>query len=168
MTRLRDVVGFERAYAASAGGEIFRKTRDGLRKMNARPDRNGYLRIKLTSLPNRKEVFVHRVIAAAFIGPPPDGKFDVNHIDGNPANNAASNLEYCDKKENNRHAIAIGRWDHRMHKVRATDTAGRVVGEFDCMGDAARALRYAISTVHRCCERGNKTLRGHYFMRIGA
>lgn len=50
---------------------------------------------------------VHRIVAEAYI-PNPKGKLEVNHIDGNKANNHINNLEWCTRKENQRHAIDTG------------------------------------------------------------
>jgi hypothetical protein len=44
-------------------------------------------------------VTVHSLVAAAFLGPRPDG-FDVAHYDGSPANNPADNLRYATRAEN--------------------------------------------------------------------
>lgn len=46
---------------------------------------------------------VHRAIATVFI-PNPDNLPEVNHIDGNKANNCADNLEWISKKDNQQHA----------------------------------------------------------------
>lgn len=50
---------------------------------------------------------VHRLVAIAFIGPPPHEKSQVNHKDGNKRNNAASNLEWTDSSGNGKHAYAV-------------------------------------------------------------
>lgn len=55
----------------------------------------------------QKHVYVHRLIATAFV-PNPDNLPQVNHIDGNTRNNAASNLEWVTAKGNVNHAIVTG------------------------------------------------------------
>lgn len=51
---------------------------------------------------------VHRLVAMAFIGPPPFVKAEVNHKDGNKSNNHYSNLEWCSRAENVQHAVDTG------------------------------------------------------------
>jgi hypothetical protein len=75
---------------------------------------------RVVSLRDGKKHFVHRLVLAAFVGPEPSSK-DVNHIDGDKSNNRCSNLEYCDRLHNVRHAIATGLQDNSgegngMHK----------------------------------------------------
>jgi hypothetical protein len=47
-------------------------------------------------------ISVHRLVAHAFLGPPPadGGPYVVDHIDGDPSNNAASNLQWLTHGEN--------------------------------------------------------------------
>lgn len=52
-------------------------------------------------------VAVHRLVAICFC-PNPNGYLEVNHIDGNKLNNHASNLEWCTRLENVRHALRTG------------------------------------------------------------
>ncbi len=54
---------------------------------------------------------VHQIVARTFHGPPLEGQTQVNHKDGDPRNNAISNLEWCTQSENIRHS-------HRMRKER--------------------------------------------------
>lgn len=60
---------------------------------------------------------LHRVIASAFI-PNPENKPEVNHIDGNKANNAVSNLEWVTRTENMKHAKENGLCKGRKSKNR--------------------------------------------------
>ena len=71
-------------------------------------NKDGYKVVSLSvgGLPRR--YYVHRIVAAAFIGPCPEDHI-VNHIDGNRANASAVNLEYCSYQENGRHSVGIGR-----------------------------------------------------------
>lgn len=55
----------------------------------------------------RKMVRVHRLVAAAFV-PNPEGRPEVNHLDGQKANNVAHNLEWVTSRGNREHAWAIG------------------------------------------------------------
>jgi hypothetical protein len=50
---------------------------------------------------------MHRLIASHFISNP-ELKKEVNHIDGNKLNNNVSNLEWCTRSENFRHAFNTG------------------------------------------------------------
>lgn len=68
---------------------------------------HGYFIITLQNKTIKKRARVHVLVAAAFIGPKLP-RMDVNHIDGNKANNAASNLEYVTRSENHRHAFRLG------------------------------------------------------------
>ena len=63
----------------------------------------GYLRVILSG----KNLKVHRLVAETFIDNP-NGLPEVNHIDGNKANNSAANLEWSDRLSNMRHAFATG------------------------------------------------------------
>jgi len=68
---------------------------------------NGYKQIYVQIERKRILLYVHRIVAKYFIDNPL-GKNEVNHKDGNKANNHVENLEWCSKKENVKHAIDLG------------------------------------------------------------
>lgn len=67
----------------------------------------GYLRVDLSDGKNIQHAVIHRLVAKAFI-PNPDGKPQVNHIDGCKLNNYVGNLEWSTSLENNQHAFNTG------------------------------------------------------------
>jgi hypothetical protein len=67
----------------------------------------GYARVELWSKGRGKKYLVHRLLAQAFISNP-EGKPQINHIDGDKANNRLSNLEWVTQSENQLHAYKIG------------------------------------------------------------
>lgn len=54
-----------------------------------------------------KSMVVHRLVLEAFQGPCPPGH-ESGHIDGNPANNALTNLAWITKRENAYHRLLHG------------------------------------------------------------
>ena len=71
--------------------------------------KDGYYRVSLFSLGRSKSYMVHRLILSAFIPNPEPSKYtEINHIDGNKDNNTLSNLEWCDRGYNQRHAYKNG------------------------------------------------------------
>ena len=67
----------------------------------------GYCVVKLYLESKKKTIFVHRLVAEAFI-PNPQKLPYVNHKDGNKLNNNAVNLEWCTASQNTQHAYDNG------------------------------------------------------------
>ena len=70
--------------------------------MCLQPHFMGYRIIKLTKNKSRKNFFVHRLVAMAFIPNFKDYPV-VNHKDLDKTNNELSNLEWCQYSENSKH-----------------------------------------------------------------
>ena len=91
----------------------------------------GYSQVGLSKNDKCYSRRVHRLVAQAFI-PNPNRYKEINHIDGNKQNNNVDNLEWCNRKQNIRHAINNGlrkKYYGRRRDipvVRKLDTLGRV------------------------------------------
>lgn len=103
MSKLR-VLDLFSGYTIREDGEI--RSRFG-RVIKPQVSGNGYVRVELWTNGSGKKHFLHRLLAQSFI-PNPCGKPQVNHIDGDKANNALSNLEWATQSENQLHAYRVG------------------------------------------------------------
>ncbi|MCI3860090.1 NUMOD4 domain-containing protein [Lactococcus garvieae] len=70
--------------------------------------KSGYLYVNLFNDKGYKSYAVHRLVARAFV-PNIYGKREVNHIDENPLNNNANNLNWMSPKENCNHGTRNAR-----------------------------------------------------------
>lgn len=93
-------------HEVSDSGSI-RNTNTGRLRVAKATNSAGYRLVRMFRHGIYKTFSVHRLVAECFIGPCQPDRV-VNHIDGNKANNAASNLEYVTVSENARHAYAMG------------------------------------------------------------
>lgn len=99
----------------------------------------GYLIVSLYKNGTRYIKRVHRLVSVAFI-PNPEGKPQVNHIDGDKSNNRVSNLEWATAKENCQHAYNAG-----LHKpIKHTEESKKKMSESHgyCVTDEDRANNY--------------------------
>lgn len=117
MNDLRDIPGWEGVYAVTRDGRVWAYARTwpqvngGVRShpgMWIRPDQAGpYLRVTFQRDGKKKRYSVHRLVALAWI-PNPDRLPEVNHKDGVKRNNIDTNLEWCTRSHNHKHAWRIG------------------------------------------------------------
>lgn len=124
MERWRPVCGYD--YEVSSLGRV--RSPRGLKTLTKAL--NGYLVVGLWRGNKGWVPCVHALVAAAFIGPRPEG-LHVNHIDGNKTNNRAENLEYVTLAQNTRHAAALGllRRDDTALNVKLNDAKVREIRE---------------------------------------
>lgn len=105
-------------------------------------DSDGYKDIWLAAADGTEiNAQVHRLVAHAFcLNDDPEHKIHVNHIDGNPSNNNAYNLEWVSRSENVNHAIRTGLKKvfnkHMRYPVKRLET-GEI---FNSIADVDRAM----------------------------
>ena len=124
-------------------------------------DRNG----------KRKKHLVHRVVATVFCEKP-SGCDIVNHLDFNPLNNCADNLEWTTFKGNSEysakagHFCKSGEWlrkiieNQNRKKVIAVSIDGSDTIEFDSVNDT-KASGFQPSCVSNCCKGKRATHAGY-------
>ena len=184
MENWKDVYGYEGLYQVSDLGNVRtlahvtngKPVKERIRKQTKNV-RNGYMTIGLSKNGKSSNVYVHRLVATAFVDNP-DGKPTVNHKNEDKTDNRAENLEWMTLPEN----LAFGTHDERAkanHKdmhgdlhpnfgrrgSEALTHKGSVVGikkddptvvvRFDTAATASRVL--GISSGHLC-----DTLKGKY------
>ena len=106
----KDILGYEGLYQISNLGRIrslerkvrFRNSFKTIKEKIRKPcDVGGYLIIGLSKGGETKMLYVHQLVAIAFLGHKPNGhKLVVNHKDFNRKNNSATNLEIISNREN--------------------------------------------------------------------
>lgn len=104
--------------------------------------KNGYKRVNLSVNQKRKTVFVHRLVAEAFV-PNPNHHTIVNHKDENPSNNCADNLEWCTYLYNANYGSrnqkgSINRQNKGCRAVIGENSETGDVVKFKSLGDADR------------------------------
>lgn len=179
----KDVVGFEGLYKVSNDGRVIgnetiyycgykKQTKRVLkeREIVGDTDRLGHRRVTLYHDGNKKRIFIHRLVAEAFI-PNPENKPEIDHINTNTSDNRVENLRWVTHKENQNNPITkvkqktaqIGEknfWfgkkgvlHHASKRVRCVET-GKVYG------GVAEAERITGIRHIGCCCRGVRNTAG--------
>jgi len=149
----------EDMYAVNKQGDVFSVRKRGILKPS---DRLGYLSVYLTRFHGGgRSHFIHRIVAKQFI-PNPRNCSDVNHKDGNKANNYVDNLEWCTHRENVQHSY---------------DNLGRIASgaakkpvlclnngkEYKSAVEAANDLGLFTSNISMCCNGKARSTKGYRF-----
>jgi hypothetical protein len=176
MSEWRPVVGYEGYYEVSSAGavralarEVWQQNRGGklcrqiygAREM-PRHQKRGYAAVRLTRDNYARLLYVHQLVAAAFIGPRPEG-MEVCHGDGDRMNAALSNLQYGTPKENGEDRVRHGRSrpgsQHHFAKISEADalsiramegaiSRSEIARAFNLTPHAVRAIQRRVTWRH--------------------
>lgn len=153
----KDIEGFPMLQVSNLG-RVKNKETGNIRKPGIN-NRSGYYQISVLTNGEYRNVYVHKLIAEAFLGKRPD-KYDINHIDGNKLNNLASNLEYCTRSENVKHSYKTG-LNSYVIPIRIVET-----GEtFDSIEDCAKSINGDPELIRQCInpKYQRKTHKGFHY-----
>ena len=107
------------------------------------------------------DFLISRLVASLWLDNP-EAKKEINHKDGNKANNAVSNLEWSNRKENMDHAKKT-RLVKNNFPTRAVNISTRESWDFYSIGHAAKFFGFYKNCIHRTLNRTNNVYKGIRF-----
>jgi hypothetical protein len=177
----RDIDGFDGFYQCSNLGRIKRCKRrrsiHGIVQIIEKPyimrqtiRDDGYLAITIQYFGKRELFLVHRVICSTFIDNKVNHK-EVNHKDGNKANNHIHNLEWVTHSENIKHSYSklgrissfsgkIGKLNYNSIPVIKKTKNGIFVERYDSARSAYRETNIDYGHISACCSGKRKSAGG--------
>lgn len=140
------------------------RDRNGITK-TPRAQKDGYVSVRV----NNKTYSLHRLIAFAFLGPPPTPQHTIDHKDMITGNNHVDNLEWVTRQEQIKRSYAKNK-DRRSHAFKQSKPVkGRKVGSEEWIGyestnAAARILGLKAGSISDCARgKRRKTTGGYEF-----
>lgn len=140
-------------YAVSNTGKVA-SMKKGWRVMRPSSNGAGYLHVNLSVGGALKMRYVHRLVAEAFLGSPPEPEYEVNHKNGVKPDNRDGNLEYMTPRENSRHSFDVlgntGPRGERQWQAKLTEAKVREILTRRAAGESRRVIAadYHISIGH--------------------
>lgn len=175
----KDIPGYEGKYQVSSYGNVRSLNYAHQHRVQVLiPLRTalGYLFLNLYLDGVCRKWFIHILVASTFLVRP-DGKYEVDHIDGNPQNNRLENLRWVTHKENLNNPVSLERFRNgstgRKHSAQTRKKMsrtrmglasipiyqislddGRIVREYEGATMASRLTGIKLHNIQHC-------LRGH-------
>lgn len=152
-------------YYVYATGKVFDSL---LNKDVSKNMRNGYESIPIYSIKrkNTRQEYVHRLVGKAFVSNP-NSLSCINHKDGNKLNNLATNLEWCGKGDNNKHAYRTGLRANGRGGGHNTPIICTEMGEvFKSVTQASEKCGIGRRAIQECLSGRNKTCAGMHWKYI--
>lgn len=127
----KPIEGYDGLYEVSDTG-LVRSLWYGKKRILSPRKRRGYLYVDFYRDGKAKHMYVHRLVANAFI-PNPRGLATVNHKDEDKTNNDVANLEWLTQAENSRYSnskpvLQLDRQGNVVHRLPSAHEASRRTG----------------------------------------
>jgi hypothetical protein len=113
-------LGRVRSWVTTVGSRVVALSVPEVRTSKAGGSKGQYLVITLSLNGEKRRFYIHRLVAIAFIGPPPPGH-EVAHDDGNGHHNAWTNLiwktrkaNHADKQRHGTQPRGEGHWNSKL------------------------------------------------------
>lgn len=149
-----DVPGYEGRYQVSNDGAV-RNAK--LHPLTTHESPKGYRKVWLSTRGKLKCYSVHRLVASAFI-PNPLELPEVNHINGDKADNRVENLEWCTISHNRRHSAY--ELQNESGKPKRPVVCLNSGTEYPSVSEAARQTGSNKQNVTLCCQGKRKHTKG--------
>lgn len=132
----------------------------------------GYLFVSLCKDGKVKMMYVHRLVASAFL-PNPLNLDTVNHKNEDKRNNNVSNLEWMSQADNNNYGTRVQRAAEANSKVQINHpkkskqvqmldkSTGKLLAIFPSIQEAERQIGIAHSSIVACCKGRLKSAGGY-------
>jgi hypothetical protein len=161
------VFGLDRTVTVADGDRTYEKPIAG-RQLKQSKHSKGYKTVALTKDGETRHLFVHRIVAEAFL-PNPDNLPMVNHKDEDKTNNFLENLEWCTAAYNRTYGNAIER---HAKKLRGRESGKRIpviqryvdgvfVSRHDSVEAAARSVNGSGGAISAVCKGKRKLAYGY-------
>ena len=167
----RDVKGYEGLYQVSNLGrvksldrevDIYNKNNKKIHKriikgkaLKYGGNTLGYINVALYKDGVLKRIYVHRLVAEAFISNPNNYPC-INHIDENKENNNVDNLEWCTVKYNINYGTRIGKISKKVNQY---DLDGNFIKEWESIKKASKELK--LTKIWEACN-GKRNKCGNF------
>jgi hypothetical protein len=168
----KEVIGYEGHYEVSNYGKIRSVKKGCLRTLRLKINNKGYYCVSLCKNGIVKDFKVHRIVGIAFVEGKSKDRKEIDHIDGNPKNNHASNLRWVTHAENLSNPLTKAKL--RPYKIGVTPTNAKAVLMFDLQGNFIREFKSArqanlyvngkdTDCVNACCRGQKRSYCGYTF-----
>ena len=137
----------ETVYSVSNTGKV--RNDLYMRVLDGTVSNNGYIMVHLHCRID-KVCSVHRLVMKAFCPCDCMDDLQINHKDGNKANNNLNNLEWATALENIRHSFYTNLQKNKMLHCCVYDLDGNFIAEYESANDASKYIGIHQSTINRC------------------